>query len=203
MEVKVKICGVRTLEAAQAALSAGADYIGFNFVKSSKRYVTPEKTLEIINEIGCDMDMVGVFENAPIEEVNEIAKELSLDFVQLHGNETIAYCDNVETNVIKAFRFPADFDVKKEILLIDAYPSNYIMIDREKQGSEMLDLQKSRELAKRFHIFFAGGLTPDNVAKVVRTIYPFAVDVASSIETNGQQDLEKIKAFIKNAKGVL
>lgn len=192
--VKVKICGIRTVEAAKAALDAGADFLGFNFVRSSRRFIAPEKARKIIKKVKGKTQIVGVFQNAALEEVNRIADDLSLDLVQLHGNESSDFCRKVTTSVIKAFRLPA---------AMKQYDVVYYMIDRERRGEgEMVDFVKARQLAEKFPLFFSGGLTTDNVYEVVKTVKPFAVDVAGGVETDGEQDIEKIREFIRRAKSV-
>ncbi len=193
--MQVKICGIRSIEAAKAAVEAGAGFLGFNFVQSSKRYIIPTTALEIINSIRGKVKIVGVFQNADIAEVNKIASNLKLDYIQLHGNEDKNYIDNVGVPVIKFITLD---DQPEEIR------ADYFLLDRSKRGKgKMVNLEKATQLAANYPLFFAGGFTPDNVSMVVKQVKPFAVDVAGGIETDGYQDLEKIKLFIENAKGVI
>lgn len=203
MHTRVKICGIRTIKAAEAAVEAGADFLGFNFVPSSKRYITPSVAKDSIDEVRGGVKIVGVFKDQPIQEVNALVRRLALDYVQLHGEEIPSYCDQVLTETIKAFSLPSDFDSNETIQTMKQYSVMYYMVDRKKQGEgAMLDLLKVHILARLFPLFFAGGLTLKNVAEVVRAAQPYAVDVASGIETEGKEDVEKIRAFIKEAKGV-
>lgn len=191
MSVKVKICGIRTIAAAKAAINAGADFSGFNFVPTSKRFIDPDKALKIIKVIKGKIKIVGVFQNERLEKVNQLVKDLQLDFVQLHGQENNDYINKVGLPAIKAVRI--DDKVNLE--------TPYILIDRNEQGKgQMINLEKAAKLAVKFPIFLAGGLTPDNVAAVIKQVKPFAVDVAGGIETDGRQDLQKIKEFVKKAK---
>lgn len=192
MIIKVKICGIRTLEAAQAAIEAGADYLGFNFVPSSRRFIEPNLAARIINKMTGKAKIVGVFQNADVAAVNQIVRQLGLDFVQLHGQKSPEYVRRVHSKLIKAI---ASFNETK------SYSVDYFLIDRVEQGEgEMVNVDEAIAIANKYPIFLAGGLTPENVASAVKKIQPFAVDVASGIETNGKQDIEKIKAFIRNAK---
>ncbi len=201
MSVKVKICGIRTLEAAKAAVDAGADFLGFNFVRSSKRFIRPLHAKKIIDIIRGKARIVGVFQDADLKEVNSIAKDLSLDFVQLHGGESEEYCMRAEAPVIKVFKLPADFSVQKALGTMTCYSIPLYMIDRERRGEgDLLDLDRSRELASKFPLFFSGGLTSENVSNIVQTVRPFAVDVAGGIETDGKENLQKIQEFVVNAK---
>lgn len=201
MSVKVKICGTRTLEGAQAALDAGADFLGFIFVHGSKRYIEAEPAKQIIDKIRGKISIVGVFENPIPHKVNEVVRYLGLDYVQLHGNETDAYCQTVLASIIKAFRLPVQITVGEAEKRLRAYDADYYMVDREKQGEgEMVDFSLAATLAKQFRIFYSGGLTPENISEVIRKVAPFAVDVAGGIEANGMQDVTRIKEFILRAK---
>ncbi len=192
MNIKVKICGIRSIEAAKTAVEAGADFLGFNFVPSSKRYIDPILALEIINSIRSQIKTVGIFQNVKITEVNKIASDLKLDYVQLHGNENNEYIDKVGIPVIKSI---------SENDQPDKIKADYLLLDRVKRGEgELVDFDKAAKLALDYSIFYAGGLNPGNVTEVIKRIKPFAVDVAGEIEANGIQDIDKIKLFIKNAK---
>jgi len=191
-DIKVKICGIRTVEAAQAAIEAGADYLGFNFVPSSRRFIESRQALEIINKVKGKVKIVGVFQNAEITMVNQLVKQLDLDFVQLHGQENPEYIRHIQSKLIK---------VINSFKEIDSYTVDYFLLDRVKQGEgEMVNVEEAILIVSKYRIFLAGGLTPENVTGAVRKIQPFGVDVARGIETNGKQDIEKIKAFIRNAK---
>ena len=201
MRVKVKICGIRTLEAAKAAISAGADFLGFNFVPSSPRYITPEHSFEIISHLPKNVKIVGVFANDKKEIIIDLIKKLQLDFVQLHGDENPKKCNFTHlAGVIKAFRLDPKFNDREFIDMVSVYDVDYIMVDRKING-EMLDFYRVQRVARAYRIFLAGGLTSENVKDTIRIVRPYAVDVASSVETNGKEDLEKIKIFIRNAKG--
>lgn len=194
MNVKVKICGTRSSKAAKAAIEHGADFLGFNFVTSSKRYIDPSQALKIISSIRGKTKLIGVFQNAEVNYVNRIASNLKLDFVQLHGNENNDYINKVGIPVIKSFTV----DDQAEKIKAD-----YLLLDRIKRGEgKLVDFDRAAKLALNFPLFYAGGLNPDNVAEVIRKVKPFAVDVAGGVETNGVQDIQKIKLFIENAKEV-
>src|SRR5438270_537494 len=123
MNVKVKICGIRSIESAQAAIDAGADFLGFNFVKESKRYVYPiraKKIIEALRSKNCEarIMLVGIFQNLDIDEVNHITEFLELDFVQLHGEENMEYISKIKTNIIKAIVIPAEERVRRTLTLV-------------------------------------------------------------------------------------
>lgn len=191
--IQVKICGIRDLKTAKAAIKIGADFLGFNFVPSSKRYISPADALGIIASIHGTVKIVGVFQNAPVVEVNKIASGLNLDFVQLHGKEKNEYITKINIPVIKFITL----NEKPEKI-----KAKYFLLDRTVRGKgQMVDLKKANQIAVNFPLFYAGGLTPDNVSSIVKQVKPFAVDAAGGIETNGYQDIKKIELFINNAKG--
>lgn len=191
------------MESAEAAVNSGAEFLGFIFVPSSRRYIKPEDAKPIIELVRKSIKIVGVFKNQTLEEVNKISSLLGLDYVQLHGQESAEYCSQINTKVIKAFALDSNFDVAETKDKMSKYSVDYFLLDRKKQGEgEMLDLQTVKALASEFPVILAGGLNPDNVVEIIRIVKPQIVDVASGVETDGIQDLEKIKSFIKNAKEV-
>lgn len=195
MSVKIKICGIRNLEAAITAVDAGALFLGFNFVPTSQKYIDPMLAQKIIKLVKDKVQVVGVFQNAKASYINDVVSKLGLDFVQLHGKEDNNYINNLAVPVIKSF--------KVDDAAIHNTKAAYILLDRNRQGEgRMVDLEKAANLAANFLLFYAGGLNPENVAEVIKKVQPFAVDVAGGIETDGMQDIQKIKEFIQNAKGV-
>ncbi len=202
MNIKVKICGINTLKTAQAAFDAGADFLGFNFVSTSKRFISPVKAKNIIKKLPPSIAKVGVFMDAELKEVNNLISYLKLDYVQLHGNETPKYIDKIENaGIIKTLSLPSEFDVEKTIENLKKYKVDYFLLDREQQGrGELLNLEKVCTLTNLFPIILAGGLTIKNVSEIIKTTKPNVVDVASGVEINGIKELELIKQFIKDAK---
>lgn len=191
MSVKIKICGIRTLDAALTAVDAGADFLGFNFVTSSKRYIKPEDALKIINQVKGKVRIVGIFQDVDLNYVNRLILKLELDFVQLHGSEDNKYINQLDLPVIKSITIN---DQSQKI------HAKYFLLDRPDRKGEMVNLETAALLAAKYPIFFAGGLNPENVVDVIDKVHPFAVDVAGGVETEGSQDLTKIKLFIKNAR---
>lgn len=204
-DIKVKICGIRDIESAKTAIFYGADFLGFNFVPSSKRSLRLEQAKKIIDELRITKHelrtkFVGIFQNQPVEEVNEIADFLDLDFVQLHGEEDKKYMGKIKRKVIKKID---ERDPSTSFHFAQDDKTPFFILDRQVQGNgAMVDFNKAKKVAKQFALFYSGGLTPENVAGVISTVSPFAVDVAGGIETDGKQDLQKIRDFVKNAKGV-
>lgn len=203
MSVSVKICGIRSVASATAAVAAGADFIGLNFVPTSKRKVSEEKAAEIITAVKGQAKIVGVFQNGELKYVNETADSLGLDFVQLHGAENKSYCEQIHTNVIKAVAIKANAAMESTVKEMRELNVSFFLLDREVQGDgELVNSAIAKQIATEFEVFLAGGLTPENVAEIVAQVRPFAVDVAGGIETDGKEDVEKIQQFVLNAKGV-
>ncbi len=194
-ETKVKICGIRTMSEAIDAINSGADILGFNFVKTSKRYITPADADKIIKKVGRNIKTAAIFQNQSAVEINKITDKLRPDFVQLHGEETKEFVKLLNKNqIIKSIN-----DSDK---ILD-FGCEYLLLDRIKQGSgKMFDLEKAKKIAGKYNVFFAGGLTPENVSEIVKKIKPYAVDIAGGVETNGIKTKQKLKKFIMNAKGV-
>lgn len=198
--MKVKICGITSLEAAQTAENAGADFLGFIFA-DSKRKISPEKAKEIIEELNGKALKVGVFVNESFEEIERIQRLTGIDIIQLHGQESIEKAGSFSIPVIKAFSIQNEVDFRK----IDDYPVDYQLLDlpkdSETSNDKTLDWQMIHRLQhSRNRLILAGGLTPMNVFEAIKMVQPYAVDVSSGVETNGDKDHEKIKLFIKNAK---
>ncbi|GLI39836.1 phosphoribosylanthranilate isomerase [Geobacter hydrogenophilus] len=201
--IRVKICGITSLEDALMAVEAGADALGFVFHEQSPRHVTPEEAAGIIAALPPFIQTVGLFVNRPLEFVNETAVRCRIDLVQLHGDEPPEFCDAVERRVIKAFRVQdiTSLDPIRHYRvaahLLDAYsPTAY-------GGTGLTfnwDIAKS---AKEFGpVILAGGLTPDNVREAVEAVMPYAVDVSGGVESSpGRKDGAKVREFIRRAKG--
>jgi phosphoribosylanthranilate isomerase len=196
--VKVKICGIRTLEEAEASIEAGADALGFNFWPKSSRFITPEDARKIVERIPRSF-AVGVFVNEDKSRIIEIASGVGLNAVQLHGDESPEFCSALgEVKTIKALRVDREFDVE----LIKKYPVNAVLLDTAIKGSyggtgKSFDWAIARE-AKRFaRIILAGGLTVENVARAILEVRPSAVDVCSGVESApGRKDLNKLRELL-------
>ncbi|MFL6468084.1 MAG: phosphoribosylanthranilate isomerase [Pyrinomonadaceae bacterium] len=206
---KVKICGITNLEDALLAAEFGTDELGFNFYLGSKRYVSPQTAREIIDQLPITSGNVGVFVNEPIESLLGIAEFVGIDGIQLHGDEDMDYIETLQKLtkrfVIKAFRVAPDFlvgdalDWPLTFPLFDTHSSlqyggTGAAFDWEEFGADIF-------LWFPENAYLAGGLNPENVADAIRVVKPYAVDVASGVESQpGKKDPDKMKAFIENAK---
>ena len=203
MKTKVKICGIRNLEAANVSMRAGADFLGFNLVSSSKRYIEPKAVREIVEKLPREIKIVGVFQNESMEDMKELIDFLKLDFVQLHGSESYDYSALTQyAGVIKVLKFYQNnkfSDIEKEMKMYDV---DYFLLDRPVQGEgAMVNLGMAAEISRKYKIFFAGGVSVENVGAIIERVRPYAVDVAGGVESEGEMDLEKIQSFIEKVKG--
>lgn len=209
---KVKICGISKKEHAIAAAEAGADFIGMVFAES-KRRVTPSQAKDIaeaVKQASNRVQTVGVFVNTPADEVNHIVAECNLDIVQLSGDESWQYCEDIGKPVIKVFHMQnksQDDIIQKAIPETDAVVDNLyiVLLDTQVDGvyggsGKSFDWDLARSISRRYPIIVAGGLSPDNVRAAIEKMKPWGVDVSSGVETNGRKDTVKIKKFIDEAK---
>jgi phosphoribosylanthranilate isomerase len=202
--VRVKICGVTRLEDARLAVSLGADALGFNFYEKSSRCVSPSDAWAILRKLPALVFTVGVFVNWDDSSIIALAKSLRLSAVQLHGDESeviTARCAKYFP-VIKAFRTGRDFSLAElrrhtaaSAVLLDAAPPT--------EGSsiyggtgQLANWKLAAGAAKKFPVLLAGGLTPENVGEAIVAVRPYAVDVASGVESrSGKKDPSKLRAF--------
>ena len=190
---KVKICGLSNIEAVETAVSAGADYIGFVFAPS-KRQVTLEQAAELAKFIPSHIQKVGVFVSPSRADLLEAIEKVGLDLVQVHGQVVDKLFENLPCGSIQAVQVDEGGHVPNS-------QADYLLFDAPVAGSgQTFDWGRldTTELAQPF--FIAGGLNEDNVARAIQHFSPFAVDVSSGVETDGQKDHEKIRRFIERVK---
>ena len=205
MQVKVKICGITSLEDAFGALEAGADALGFIFYSQSPRYITPKAAREIIAALPPFVAKVGVFVNASAAEVGQIVERTGIGTLQFHGEEPPEFCRQFRAQTIKAFRI-ANAESLQEL---PAFETNAWLLDSCVPGQQggtgvafNWDLARQAVTLKR-PIILAGGLNPENVIDAVRQVRPYAVDVSSGVEISpGKKDPQKVRDFIQRAKSV-
>jgi phosphoribosylanthranilate isomerase len=195
----VKFCGMCRREDAWMAADLGAAAIGFVFWAESPRLIRPDAARAIARTLPALVTTVGVFVNAPLDEVRETAAHVGLNLVQLHGEEGPEYASQLSGRVLKAVAGSTDDLLRaaapwppEVTLLVDA-------IDAARRGGtgRVADWSAAAVLARQRAIVLAGGLTPDNVAKAVHEVQPYAVDVASGVEREpGVKDRARMRAFM-------
>jgi phosphoribosylanthranilate isomerase len=197
--VRVKICGIRSLDEARFAQELGVDALGFNFWERSPRYITPAAARQIVRELNPLIGCVGVFVNEEAERVREVQREIGLSAVQLHGDESPEYCMGLAPiKSIKAFRIRDGFDPAS----VKAYPVGAVLLDADVPGQfggtgNSFDWRLAVETKQYSPVLLAGGLTAQNVAEAIRRVRPWGVDVCSGVEAGpGRKDFEKMSRFM-------
>ncbi len=206
---KVKICGLTSLHDARFVSGALVNYMGFIFYDESSRYIEPAKAGAIINWIE-GPECVGVFVNQPLDDVNMIARQTGVDMVQLHGNESAEYCDLVEKPVIKAIHISDDTTAEALSDKIASYRPHvdYFLFDTKIDGEwggtgKTFDWEILKEGAAGVPFFLSGGLNAHNIRAACETVHPFAVDLASGVESEpGVKSFDKVEAFMEEMREI-
>lgn len=210
--VKIKICGITSLADAHAAIEAGADMLGFNFYRPSPRFIEPAAARQIIDslkaETGTPAETAGIFVNESIDDLLRVATIAGVDTVQLHGDESPNYCDELKSHLgnkilIKALRVNESFEPREagnyhvDAVMLDAFHAQL----RGGTGHVInWDVARAtREVVPR--LFLSGGLSPENVAEAIVRVQPYAIDACSSLESApGRKDAARMKAFVSAAR---
>ena len=225
---KVKICGIQSLQEALWAIEAGADALGFIFVPSSKRYISPQKAQKIIKQLPPFVSKVGVFVNETPEQISTILQQCFLDSIQLHGQENPSHYAHLPVCKIKMLPYPGatimpspsthsflSHSFPTRISLGDSSqpnPFHAIILDSTSpkgtggtgiplpwQNPDFQTFYKSLK-SLGYPVILAGGLTPANVQEAIRLTRPYGVDVSSGVEEMGRKDRRKIQEFIAQVR---
>ncbi len=209
MPTKVKICGITNWTDAKLAIDAGANALGFNFYPKSSRFVSLGEARQIRRRMPANVEAVGVFVNASVEEVDEVGVEADLLGVQLHGEEPPAVAEALADFyvVIKAFRVGPQFSLEQ----LKAYrrDADFLLdgfVEDARGGTgESFDWSVAHEAKKllrpKFELYLAGGLTAENVCAAIHEARPHWVDVCSGIESSpGRKDAAKLRAFVEEVR---
>lgn len=197
--MKVKICGITSINDALTACGSGADALGFVFYKKSPRYIAPGDAAKIIEKLPAFVSTVGVFVDENIEHINAVMQSTGIDYAQLHGDEPISTVHQLGRRAIRAFRIKDKSSIEQVnnsglgIVLLDSYTDAY-------GGSgKSFDRRLLKDLSRSIKVILSGGITPDNVRELLNVYKPYAIDVSSGVETApGKKSKEKIKTLFKN-----
>ncbi|MCH5317325.1 MAG: phosphoribosylanthranilate isomerase [Eubacterium sp.] len=192
---KIKICGLRREQDIDYVNELKPDFIGFILTTGFRRSITRETAKVLKNRLSKEITAVGVFVNESAEVINSFVAEGIIDIVQLHGNESAELCKKINAPVIKFLK--CDNGVEEKII---AYENavDYFLFDSGTGTGNTFDWSKIPKTENPF--FLAGGLSADNMKKAIEEIKPFAVDLSSSVETDGVKDYEKIKKVTEIVK---
>jgi phosphoribosylanthranilate isomerase len=200
----VKICGVTRLEDAVLAAELGAWAVGMVFAPSSRRRVSVTEAEAIGAALRRRVELAGVFVNEPLERVDELAERIGLTLVQLHGDEGPAFCAEVArrtgARVIKAASVAGTFTIRD----LERFHTDFHLLDGPAGGSgAAFDWSLAAVRRSKVPLIVAGGLDADRVGEAIASLHPYAVDVASGVESApGIKDPERLRAFIDAAHGV-
>ncbi len=194
MGVKVKICGMTSLEDALFCGSAGADALGFIFYEKSQRYISPLKASKIIEQLPSYITPVGVFVNEQRSVINRIISETGIRSIQLSGDERPEDCAGYPVKVVKAFRIRNEEDIEKtKEFTISAAMLDGASGDEYGGSGTTADFNIALGMKKFHPLFLAGGLNPDNVIQALQHVQPYAIDVNSGVEfAAGKKDHSKV-----------
>ena len=210
----IKICGFQTLEPMEAAIDAGADAIGLVFVPSARRCLSLDVAKELLTNLReryahAVPEIVGLFADQPVEDVQRHVKELELDSAQLCGAEDVAYAKQLGVDTVyKVIGIDPEIPISAQMTRVMVLQHRHtlaghrIVIDTKVAGEyggtgKTFDWEIAAELARGLDFSLAGGLTPDNVGEAVRWVKPWGVDASSGVETDGVKDVDKVVAFVK------
>lgn len=203
-KINIKICGIKNVEEVALINQFPIQYAGFIFAKSP-RQVTLETAVQLRQALRADIKVVGVFVNEDIETVLAYSRAVPLDVVQLHGQETQDYCEQIGVSVWKSMGV-SEQGVDNSL---DKYKNcEAILLDTKHQGQsggtgKTFDWSIAKALTKDYKIVLAGGLKPENVYEAATKVMPWCLDINSGVEVDGIKDNTKLQAVFQQLKEVL
>lgn len=228
---RIKLCGLTRIQDIEIANKLKPEYIGFIFWDRSSRNVSAIQAARLKGKLDPEIKAVGVFVNAPAEQVISYYNVGIIDIAQLHGNENEEYIKKLHDaglTVIKAFKMKktgeninlagnANIETPEKptgdvITETSGKSADDVITEAVKSSADYIMFDPGKGEGATFNwqlikgikreFFLAGGLTPENIEKAVETVQPFAVDVSSGIETDGHKDPDKMSAFVKSTRAL-
>ena len=195
--VKIKICGIKRLEDIEIVNRYKPDYIGFVFA-DSKRKVSHDLAKELMNNLDSDIIPVGVFVDSPQDEILKLFDEGIIEIAQLHGSESEQYILDLKKKTDGELKTINAIEMTQEVDLLEYNDSNsdYLLLDSGKGSGKTFDWSLIRKDIKK-EFFLAGGLNSKNVTQAIDEFNPYAIDLSSSLETDGFKDENKIKEIME------
>lgn len=205
MRTRAKICGITRIQDIQSAVNAGADAIGFVFFPPSPRSVSTAQAKELIQHVPAYVQTVGLFVNASADEILQILKDVPLDILQFHGDETPEQCQHIAAQAgrrwYKAIQVKPDLDVIAEIQNYQAAGASAVLLDAwhpELKGGTGHSFDWAQFPKLDIPLILAGGLKPENIEDAIRTTGAYAVDVSGGVESSkGMKDQQLIERFMQ------
>ncbi len=200
MRTRIKICGITSVKAVQTAVNTGVDALGFNMYEPSSRFLTPDRTEELLNEVPPFITTVGLFVDHSGSQIESVIDRCNFDLLQFHGDEQNDFCRSFDKPFIKAVRVDKETDIER---LPTLFPDSIGLlldtwVDGQLGGTGIsFDWTQVPELEKP--VILAGGLCADNVQQAIRIVKPYGVDVSSGVESSpGIKDGHLIEAFVRS-----
>lgn len=208
MKVRTKICGLTRPQDIQSAVQAGVDAIGLVFYPPSPRAVNIEQAIDLVKYIPPYVQVVGLFVNATLEEISEICRQVPIDILQFHGDESPKQCQNIAQKLgrrwYKAIQVKDGMDILQTIQPYQQYGASAILLDAyhpDLKGGTGHSFDWTTFPKADIPLILAGGLNPENVADAIALTQPYAVDVSGGVEqAKGVKDSEKMRKFIENVR---
>ncbi len=196
---EIKICGITDLEDALFAVACGVEALGFIFYNRSPRHITPSDARRIITALPPEVAMVGVFVNQKPDEVQQIFDDCGLDYIQLHGDETPAYCRRFPPSLlIKAVSLTGE----DELPALASYQVRAMLVDSRDAGryggtGRRANWALARRVKENRPLILSGGLKAENIAAALAEVSPAAVDINSGVEiAPGRKDRDKVRRVV-------
>lgn len=202
MNMKVKICGIKNEDEIKIINKFPVNYIGFIFAES-KRKISLLEAKELRDIIRKDIEVVGVFLNQNIDLINETIKECNLQYVQLHGEESVDYCQKVKAKVWKTISVNEKgflHNYKNYLSVVDGILLDTAVKELKGGTGQVFNWKLAKNLSKEFKLILAGGLNPDNILEAINIVKPDIIDMNSGLETNFIKDELKINRLFERLK---